>query len=139
MATALVKDGRCEIWTSVQNPQAALDGVAAQLGLKPEAVQVHPLLIGGGFGRKSKPDYVTEAALVAKQMEGTPVKLVWTREDDLQHDYLHTVSVERLEAVVNAQGRPTTWLHRTAAPSILSLFVEGGKGQMDLEAGMTFA
>lgn len=137
VATALVKDGRCEIWTSVQNPQAALDGVAAQLGLKPEAVQVHPLLIGGGFGRKSKPDYVTEAALVAKQMEGTPVKLVWTREDDLQHDYLHTVSVERLEAVVNAQGRPTTWLHRTAAPSILSLFVEGGKGQMDLEAGMT--
>ncbi|MDD2977362.1 molybdopterin cofactor-binding domain-containing protein [Aquabacterium sp.] len=137
VATALVKDGRCEIWTSVQNPQAALDGVAAQLGLKPEAVQVHPLLIGGGFGRKSKPDYVTEAAMVAKQMEGTPVKLVWTREDDLQHDYLHTVSVERLEAVVNAQGRPTTWLHRTAAPSILSLFVEGGKGQMDLEAGMT--
>ena len=137
VATALVKDGRCEIWTSVQNPQAALDGVAAQLGLKPEAVQVHPLLIGGGFGRKSKPDYVTEAAMVAKQMEGTPVKLVWTREDDLQHDYLHTVSIERLEAVVNAQGRPTTWLHRTAAPSILSLFVEGGKGQMDLEAGMT--
>jgi isoquinoline 1-oxidoreductase beta subunit len=137
VATALVKDGRCEIWTSVQNPQAALDGVAAQLGLKAEAVQVHPLLIGGGFGRKSKPDYVTEAALVAKQMEGTPVKLVWTREDDIQHDYFHTVSVERLEAVVDAQGRPTTWLHRTAAPSILSLFVEGGKGQMDLEAGMT--
>lgn len=137
VATALVKDGRCEIWTSVQNPQAALDGVAAQLGLKPEAVQVHPLLIGGGFGRKSKPDYVVEAALVAQKMAGTPVKLVWTREDDLQHDYLHTVSVERLEAVVNAQGRPTTWLHRTAAPSILSLFVEGGKGQMDLEAGMT--
>lgn len=137
VATALVKDGRCEIWTSVQNPQAALDGVAAQLGLKPEAVQVHPLLIGGGFGRKSKPDYVTEAAMVAQKMPGTPVKLVWTREDDLQHDYLHTVSVERLEAVVNAQGRPTTWLHRTAAPSILSLFVEGGKGQMDLEAGMT--
>ena len=100
-------------------------------------MQVHPLLIGGGFGRKSKPDYVTEAALVAQKMPGTPVKLVWTREDDLQHDYLHTVSVERLEAVVNAQGRPTTWLHRTAAPSILSLFVEGGKGQMDLEAGMT--
>lgn len=137
VATALVKDGRCEIWTSVQNPQAALDGVAAQLGLKPEAVQVHPLLIGGGFGRKSKPDYVTEAAMVAQKMPGTPVKLVWTREDDLQHDYLHTVSVERMEAVVNAQGRPTTWLHRTAAPSILSLFVEGGKGQMDLEAGMT--
>lgn len=137
VATALVKDGRCEIWTSVQNPQAALDGVAAQLGLQPEAVQVHPLLIGGGFGRKSKPDYVTEAAMVAQKMPGTPVKLVWTREDDIQHDYLHTVSVERLEAVVNAQGRPTTWLHRTAAPSILSLFVEGGKGQMDLEAGMT--
>lgn len=137
VATAQVQDGRCEIWTSVQNPQAALDNVAAQLGLKPEAVQVHPVLIGGGFGRKSKPDYVVEAALVAREMAGKPVKLVWTREDDLQHDYLHTVSVERLEAVVNDQGRPTTWLHRTAAPSILSLFVEGGKGQMDLEAGMT--
>ena len=137
VATALVQDGRCEIWTSVQNPQAALDNVATHMGLKPDQVRVNPLLIGGGFGRKSKPDYVTEAALVARQMAGTPVKLVWTREDDLQHDYLHTVSVERLEAVLDSKGRPSAWLHRTAAPSILSLFVPGGKGQMDLEAAMT--
>ena len=137
VATALVKDGRCEIWTSVQNPQAALDGVAAQLGLKPEAVQVHPLLIGGGFGRKSKPDYVVEAALVAKAMPGTPVKLVWTRDDDLKHDYLHTVSVERIEAALDAKGMPQAWLHRTAAPTIASTFAVGAKGSAPFEMGMS--
>ena len=137
VATVLVKDGGCEVWTSTQNAQAVVNNVAQQAGFAPERVKVNCLLLGGGFGRKSKPDYVVEAALVAKAMPGTPVKLVWTREDDLRHDYLHTVSVERLEAAVDAQGRPQAWLHRTAAPSISSTFAVGAKGQSPVETGMS--
>jgi len=133
----LVKDGRCEVWTSIQNPQAALAGVAARLALKAGQVRVNPLLIGGGFGRKSKPDFVVEAAVVAQAMPGTPVKLVWTREDDLRHDYLHTVSIERLEAALKPDGLPDAWLHRTAAPTIGSTFTQGAKGPTPFEAGMS--
>ncbi len=137
VATALVGPGGCEIWTSVQNPPAAQAGAAAALGLKPEQVKVNVLLLGGGFGRKSKPDYVTEAALVAKAMSGTPVKLVWTRDDDIRHDYLHTVSLDRLEAVLAPDGRPEAWVHRTAAPTINSLFVPGAKATGAFESGMS--
>lgn len=137
VATVLVNDGHCEVWTSVQNPQAALDVVAARLKLKPENVKVNVLLLGGGFGRKSKPDYVDEAAIIAQAMRGTPVKLVWTREDDIHHDYLHAVAVERLEAVVGKNGLPETWLHRSAAPTIGSLFTEGAKGLQMFEAAMS--
>jgi len=137
VATAVLRDGRCEVWASVQNPAAAVASAAAATGLKPDQVRVNVLLLGGGFGRKSKPDYVAEAALVAKTMPGTPVKLVWTREDDIHHDFLHTVSVEHLEAVVRPDGRPEAWLHRTAAPTITSLFVDGAKGQSASELGMT--
>ncbi|MCQ9617281.1 molybdopterin-dependent oxidoreductase [Paenalcaligenes niemegkensis] len=137
VATVVVDGEQCEVWTSVQNPQAALDVVAARLKLKPENIKVNVLLLGGGFGRKSKPDYVDEAAIVAQTMPGTPVKLVWTREDDIHHDYLHTVAVERLEAVVGKDGQPETWLHRSAAPTISSLFAEGAKGLQVFEAAMS--
>ncbi|HEY1147682.1 MAG TPA: xanthine dehydrogenase family protein molybdopterin-binding subunit [Pseudoduganella sp.] len=136
-ATAVFKDGKCEVWAPVQAPQGALDTVAQHLGIKPEQVTLRPTLLGGGFGRKSKPDFVAEAALLAKQFEGRHVKVVWTREDDIRHDYLHTVSVERLESVLNVAGRPEAWLHRSAAPTIASTFAEGAKGKADFEAGMT--
>ncbi|WP_133492383.1 xanthine dehydrogenase family protein molybdopterin-binding subunit [Alcanivorax sp. 24] len=138
VATVLIKEGRAEVWTSVQNPAAAQQAVAARLKLKPEDVKVNVLLLGGGFGRKSKPDYVDEAAIVARAMpEGTPVKLVWTREDDIHHDYLHTVSAERLEAVIDQAGKVQSWLHRSAAPTIASLFAEGAKGQQLFESAMS--
>ncbi|CAB3841210.1 xanthine dehydrogenase family protein molybdopterin-binding subunit [Achromobacter anxifer] len=137
-ATVLIKDGRAEVWTSVQNPIAARDAVSARLKLEPAKVTVNVLLLGGGFGRKSKPDFVDEAAIVARAMpEGTPVKLVWTREDDIHHDYLHTVSVERLEAVLDKNGQVQSWLHRSAAPTIASLFSEGAKGQQLFESAMS--
>ena len=137
-ATVQIEDGRAEVWTSIQNPVAARDAVAARLKLKPENVKVNVLLLGGGFGRKSKPDFVDEAAIVAQAMPaGTPVKLVWTREDDIHHDYLHTVSVERLEAVVDEKGQVQSWLHRSAAPTIASLFSEGAKGQQIFESAMS--
>jgi isoquinoline 1-oxidoreductase beta subunit len=137
VATALVTAQGCEVWTSTQNPPAAQGGVAAALGLKPEQVKVNVLLLGGGFGRKSKPDYVTEAALVAKAMPGTPVKLVWTRDDDIHHGYYHAVSLDRLEAAVGADGLPLAWLHRTAAPTITSIFAAGAKAAAPFETGMS--
>ncbi|WP_088156686.1 xanthine dehydrogenase family protein molybdopterin-binding subunit [Achromobacter xylosoxidans] len=137
-ATVRIQDGRAEVWTSIQNPIAARDAVAARLKLEPAKVTVNVLLLGGGFGRKSKPDFVDEAAIVARAMpEGTPVKLVWTREDDIHHDYLHTVSVERLEAVLDQSGQVQSWLHRSAAPTIASLFSESAKGQQLFESAMS--
>ncbi len=138
VATVQIKGNSAEVWTSVQNPAAAKSAVAARLKLDPANVKVNVLLLGGGFGRKSKPDFVDEAAIVARAMpDGTPVKLVWTREDDIYHDYLHTVSVERLEAVMDAQGQVQSWLHRSAAPTIASLFAQGAKGQQMFESAMS--
>ena len=138
VATVRIRGGSAEVWTSIQNPVAAQSAVAKRLELKPGNVRVNVLLLGGGFGRKSKPDFVDEAAIVAQAMpEGTPVKLVWTRDDDIHHDYLHTVSAERLEAVIDKQGQVQSWLHRSAAPTIASLFTEGAKGQQLFESAMS--
>lgn len=138
VATVQINGDKAEVWTSIQNPVAGRDAVAKRLNFKPENVRVNVLLLGGGFGRKSKPDFVDEAAIVAQAMpEGTPVKLVWTREDDIRHDYLHTVSVERLEAVIDSQGQVNSWLHRSASPTIASLFTQGAMGQQIFESAMS--
>ena len=136
-ATARIVNGKCEVWACVQAPQAAVDTVAAQLKMKPEDVMVHVTLLGGGFGRKSKPDFAAEAALLSKAMDGKPVKVTWTRDDDLHHDYLHTVSVERLEVALDEKNMPNAWLHRTAAPTIASTFAAGANVQQAFELGMS--
>lgn len=135
-AVARIVDGRCEAWACTQAPQVTRDKLAQHLGLPAENVTVHVTLLGGGFGRKSKPDFVTEAGLVSKAMNGAPVKLTWTREDDLQHGYYHTVSLERLEGGLDAEGRTIAWLHRTAAPTIGSLFAPDPKHESPMELGM---
>jgi len=135
-ATARIVKGHCEIWTCTQAPQLTRDKVAKWLKLPEDKVTVNVTLLGGGFGRKSKPDYVIEAALLSQAMQGKPVKVTWTREDDLHHAYFHTVSLERLEAGLDAQGKPIAWLHRTAAPSISSTFGPDSKQQMPVELGM---
>jgi isoquinoline 1-oxidoreductase beta subunit len=99
-------------------------------------VTVYVTLLGGAFGRKSKPDYGIEAAILSKAMGGKPVKVVWTRDDDLHNDYFHTVSVEHLEAGVDAQGKPVAWLHRSVAPTIVSTFDANAKQEADWELGM---
>ena len=93
-------------------------------------------LLGGGFGRKSKPDFAVEAAIVAKEMNGIPVKVVWTREDDIQNGFYHTVSMERLCGGLDASGKTVAWLYNSTAPTILSLFKPDPKHQMPLELGM---
>jgi isoquinoline 1-oxidoreductase subunit beta len=135
-ASARVTQGKCEVWGCFQSPQAARDLVAKRLGMPVENVTVHVTLLGGGFGRKSKPDYGIEAAVLSKEMEGKPVKVVWTRDDDLHNDYFHTVSVEHLEAGVDAQGKPVAWLHRSVAPTIMSTFDAAEKQEADWELGM---
>jgi isoquinoline 1-oxidoreductase beta subunit len=120
-AIARVTADSCEVWTATQDPQTAREEVAKALGLSEQKVTLHVTLLGGGFGRKSKPDYVVEAALVARAV-GAPVRMQWTREDDIQHDYFHTVSTQRLMAGLDASGKVTGWLHRTAFPSIGALF-----------------
>lgn len=135
-ALAMIRDGRCEVWACVQAPQVTRVRVAEKLGLPPEAVTVNVTLLGGGFGRKSKPDFVIEAALLSREMDGAPVKVVWTRDDDLHHSFYHTVSVERLEAALDDSGRPVAWLHRTAAPTIGSIFAPDPMQKLPFELGM---
>ena len=135
-ATARIAKGHCEVWACTQAPQVSRERVAKWLKLPEDKVTIHVTLLGGGFGRKSKPDYVIEAALLSQAMHGQPVKITWTREDDLHHSYFHTVSLERLEAGLDDSGKPLTWLHRTVAPSIASTFGPDSKHQMPVELGM---
>jgi isoquinoline 1-oxidoreductase beta subunit len=136
-ATAHVTDAGCEVWSPTQNPQAVQDTVAQTLDLPKKSVTAHVTLLGGGFGRKSKPDYTAEAALLARET-GRPVQVLWTRADDLQHDYYHAVSAQRMEAGLDGQGMPLAWLQRAAYPSIASTFSAGVAGPAPFELGMGF-
>ena len=95
--------------------------VATALGIKKEDVTCHVTLLGGGFGRKSKPDQVAEAAVLSKQL-GKPVKVVWSREDDIRFDFFHSVAAMYMKAAIGPNGMPTAWLQRTVFPPINSTF-----------------
>jgi isoquinoline 1-oxidoreductase subunit beta len=135
VAVALYKDGNVEAWTCTQNPQEVQDTVAGVMGIKKEDVTCHVTLLGGGFGRKSKPDYVAEAAVLSKKT-GKPVKVVWTREDDIKLGFFHSVAAMYMKAVVGANGIPTAWLQRSAFPPIGSTFelnqTSSDAGEMNL-------
>jgi isoquinoline 1-oxidoreductase beta subunit len=133
-----VADGKAEVWAPVQSPWGTRQDVAEKLGLPIENVTVHVTLLGGGFGRKSKCDYVLEAAVLSKEV-GAPVRVQWTREDDVQHSFYHTTSVERIEAAIDGDGKVTGWRHRSVAPSIISTFKEDDGYQFPIEYGMGFA
>ena len=135
-ATARISGGTCEIWAPSQSPQAARDRVAKALNLGADKVTVNVTLLGGGFGRKSKADFVVEAALASKEMNGVPVKLTWTREDDLHNDYFHAVSAQHLEAGIDASGKIVAWLHRAAEPTIASIFAPDQKTLAAFELGL---
>jgi isoquinoline 1-oxidoreductase subunit beta len=134
-ATAHFANGKLEVWAPLQSPGGTRDELAKKLDIKPEDVTVHELLLGGGFGRKSKCDYAIEAALLSKAV-GAPVKVIWTREDDIQHDFFHTVSVERIDAGLDQSGKVVAWRHRSVAPTIFALFVPDPKHESALEMGM---
>ena len=136
-ALALVADGRCEVWAPTQHPQGTRDTLVQVLGIPAERVRVNVTLLGGGFGRKSKPDFIVEAALLSREVDA-PVKVTWTREDDIQHGYYHTVTAQHLEAGLDAQGRTIAWLHRTAFPPIPSTFATGVTYASPSELGLGF-
>jgi isoquinoline 1-oxidoreductase beta subunit len=121
VALADFKNGKATLWAPTQNPQGVQETVAKQLGIAKEDVICHVTLLGGGFGRKSKPDYVAEAAVLSKKM-GRPVKVVWTREDDIKFDYYNAVASMYMKAALGANGKPTAWLQRSVFPPIPSIF-----------------
>jgi isoquinoline 1-oxidoreductase beta subunit len=137
VATANVVGDKVEVWAPVQSPGGTRDDLAKTLGIPVENVTVNVTLLGGGFGRKSKCDFVLEAALLSRSM-GAPVKVQWTREDDLHHDFLHTVSAERIEAGLDQSGKVLAWRHRSVAPSIFSTFKADVKNEARGELGMGF-
>jgi isoquinoline 1-oxidoreductase subunit beta len=121
VALAEFKDGKATLWAPTQNPQAVQDIVSKELGIAKEDVICHVTLLGGGFGRKSKPDYAAEAAVLSKKV-GRPVKVVWTREDDIKFDYYNAVASMYMKATLGANGKPTAWLQRSVFPPIPSIF-----------------
>jgi len=113
--------GKVEVWAPTQNPQGARDAVAEAVGLKKEDVTVHVTLLGGGFGRKSFPDFAVEAAVLSKKT-GKPVKVVWSREDDIKFDTYHSVAAMYFKAALGADGKTAAWLQRSVFPPIGSTF-----------------
>ncbi|MDP9533735.1 xanthine dehydrogenase family protein molybdopterin-binding subunit [Pseudomonas protegens] len=138
VAVARFMDGRCEAWAPSQAPQVTRERIAERLGIGFDQVTVNVTLLGGGFGRKSKPDFILEAAILAKAFPGKAVRVQWTREDDIHHSYFHTVSAEYLKAGLSEDGMPAAWLHRTVAPSITALFAPGMNHEGAFELGMGF-
>ena len=123
-AVAWVQGNKCEVWAPTQDPQTARTEVADLLKTDKENVTINITLLGGAFGRKSKPDFIMEAVEISRAI-GAPVQVVWTREDDIKHSYYHTVSSQYLKASLDKDGKVTGWLHRFALPSIMSTFVPG--------------
>ncbi len=136
VAIAEFKDGKVETWSPTQNPEGVRETVAAALGIDKKNVTAHVTLLGGGFGRKSKPDYVAEAALLSKKV-GKPVKVVWSREEDIGFDYYHSTAAMYMKAALDPSGKPVAWLQRSVFPPIGSTFKDGEKyaDEGELEMG----
>jgi isoquinoline 1-oxidoreductase beta subunit len=126
-AVARVQDGKVEAWAPTQSPNDARNTVAEYLKVDAAKVTVHVTLLGGAFGRKSKPDFICEAAFLARET-GAPVRVQWSREDDMRHSYYHAVAAHRLEAGLDAAGKVSAWLHRSAYPSISATFAPSVAG-----------
>jgi isoquinoline 1-oxidoreductase beta subunit len=120
-ATALWTAQRCEVWTPTQNGEAALAATAAAAGLPPSQCEVYKIHLGGGFGRRGAVhDWVRQAVLIAKELPGTPVKLLWTREEDMTHGAYHPVTQCRMTAGLDAQGNLQALHMRISGQSILA-------------------
>ncbi|MCI0508425.1 MAG: xanthine dehydrogenase family protein molybdopterin-binding subunit [Gammaproteobacteria bacterium] len=129
--TAYVKDGKCDVWVSTQEPSGAqntafnevFSGLGKQIeklkqrlnGGRLESVRIHKTAIGGGFGRRFKSDYVSEAIKIAKSVDA-PVKLIWSREEDIQHDFYRPVTFHNMKAALDIEGLPAAWIHQSAGP-----------------------
>ncbi|HSR16102.1 MAG TPA: molybdopterin cofactor-binding domain-containing protein, partial [Gemmatimonadales bacterium] len=115
--TVHVQDDRVEIWSPTQTPASSVQGTARALGIPVENVTLHVTMLGGGFGRRLNSDYTVEAALVGRQIQ-RPVQVMWTREDDLRHDFYRPCAVHRLHASLGSDGYPEAWRQRFSTPAI---------------------
>jgi isoquinoline 1-oxidoreductase beta subunit len=118
--TAQVKGNRVEVWAPTEDAEATHAAAAASAGVPPENVEVHLTQIGGGFGRRSFQDYVRQAVAIAKALEGRPVKLVWSREEDMQHDTYRPMTMMRFKAALDSAGRITSLRVRDSSHSIMA-------------------
>lgn len=119
-ATAIWTEDKCEVWCPTQNGEAALGAASEAAGLPIEKCDVYKLLLGGGFGRRGMSDYVTQVVKIAKEMPGTPIKLLWSREEDMQHGFYHPTTAARCEGALDADGNLTALKIRISGQSILS-------------------
>lgn len=134
-AARMTDEGGVEIWAATQDPQSVQNTVSTLLGIEKAQVIVHVTLLGGGFGRKSKADFSAEAAWLARE-SGKPVKVTWSREEDIQHGFFHAVSAQYLKASQDEEGNTTAWLHRSVFPTIFSTFDAGLSRPVALELGL---
>src|SRR5437763_8438100 len=131
-ATALYTPDKCEVWVPTQNGESALAVVAETSGLPVAKCDVHKLFLGGGFGRRGFNDYVKQAVQIAMQMPGTPVKLIWSREEDMTHDHYHPVTQCKLRGGLDAEGKRVGLRVRLSGPSIIAaVFPQNLKDGMD--------
>src|SRR6266446_46928 len=119
--TAHFHDGECELWVPTQVPGAAAESVAKALGIPREKIKLHITFIGGGFGRRLIQDYAVEAALLSRDA-GAPVQVVWTREDDIRHDFYRPAACHVFRAGLDARGNLIAWSHRASSPSIETFY-----------------
>src|SRR6476619_1196250 len=141
-ATAWFKeDGTLDVWTSTQNGEASIAAASEASGLPLEKCEVHKMMLGGGFGRRGAPqDYVKQAVLIAKHFPGKPVKLIWSREEDMQHGFYRPASLVKMKAGLDAQGNVVAMHTKVACPSILALLrPEGIDKGIDFTAVRTFS
>lgn len=117
--TIHLHDGRCEVWIGTQAVTRAQAAAARAAGLPVEKVEVHNQYLGGSFGRRAESDNVTQAVLFARQVDH-PLKIVWSREEDTQHDFYRPAYLNLLRAGLDASGRITSWVHRVVGPSPLT-------------------
>ncbi len=130
-ATALVAGDTVEIWAPTQGPTATQGFAAEVIGTTPDKVKVNVTLLGGGFGRKAEADFIVDAVSLAKEVEGRPVKVIWSREDDIRHDKFRPLESQHIQVGLDADGNIVGWRHRIVADSIFArtnseLFVSAG-------------
>jgi isoquinoline 1-oxidoreductase beta subunit len=136
-ATAMYYKDHVDVWAATQNPQADMETVGAMVGMEKENINVYVTMLGGAFGRKSKPDFSAEAAYLSMKT-GKPIRVQWTREDDIQHGFYHAVSAQHVEAALTDDGKIDAYLHRTAFSPIASTFQAGANAPFSFELDLGF-
>lgn len=136
-ALAWVRNGKCDVWAPVQDPQTVRAEIAHFFGFAIDDITINVMLLGGAFGRKSKSDFVVEAVALSQKINA-PVQVVWTREDDIQHSFYHAQNAQYLKGSLDEKGKVTGWLHRVAFPSITSSFKPMSNYIAGFELGMGF-